>query len=286
MNYLIYGFKTLTGICAVCLFSAGVLQASDESPLNNFTPPQIGFAFEDGLKPAYFIETVYKLYQDAERDNTVFLQPRLNYSDAEKDYYNLGIGWRHYLNRADALAGVNLFTDFERENRHGRIGLGGEYLSVYFDARVNAYWALSKRRRVEQLGEYVVFEQALDGWDAEAGFPLPGLPGLKWFAGAEAYDYKHRQDSLAWRTRLEWSLSPAAFVDIKVTDDEVTKPQWSIELRFSCYLEDLPKWHLNPQNYPVNADIRQRALERVRRESRIRKEKFAEGAFSFVVVKA
>ncbi len=248
--------------------------------------PQFGLTFEDGLKPAYFIETVYSLYQDEAKQDTIFLQPRVNYSSVEKDYYNLGIGWRRYLEKPDALVGINMFGDLERENRHGRLGFGAEYLSRYVDLRTNLYLALTPRRRLESHGDYILYERALDGWDAEAGFPIPGIPTLKFFAGAEGYDYKHTDDSYAWRSRLEWTLSSLAVLDLKVYDDNHDKAHWSLEARFNYDLEGFSKWKQKLFKPVETRDIRDRALERVRRESRIRKERFAEGGLSFVVVKA
>lgn len=234
-----------------------------------------GWAFEEDFKPALYIETVQPLYNDPEYNRTIFIQPRVNYNGTDQDYYNLGGGWREYLPDANALVGVNVFGDYQRDPGFGRFGVGGEWLGDVVDARINGYFRLGPRRMIEETATEVIYERVANGLDAEAGVRLPYLPYAKIFGGGEFYDFKYGDNVHGWQGRLE--LAPFSFttINVRYADDSVSDGRWAVDARVSFALDDLGragKW-FSPEPWS-RRDARERALDRVERKARIVRERY------------
>src|SRR5512135_584915 len=119
-----------------------------------------------GGKPAYSIETVQPLYQNAGKQDTVFTQLRAASNqvfDERRTTLNLGVGYRKLLANNTALAGVNLFYDIETKYKLKRWSLGGELRWNAFDLYANKYYGISDWTVTNSGAE----EKPLDGYDVD-----------------------------------------------------------------------------------------------------------------------
>ncbi len=241
-----------------------------------------GLQFGEDIEPEFYLETVQPLRQTPDRAHTWFVQPRVGYREDDGDLYNLGAGYRRYLERQNALAGLNLFGDFENRHDHGRLGIGLEWLSTPLDLRMNVYVGLTPRRQVGTVLTGPVFEKVADGLDFEAGVPVPYLSGVKLFGGGQIYFFDETEtERYGWRARLEIKPLSWTTVNLGLRDDNDGPAEWRFDIRVSL---GFGAGGTTPDQ-PSKADARDRALDRVEREHRLVKERFGEG-LSFFVAKA
>jgi len=242
-----------------------------------------GMQFGEDAEPDFFVETVQPLSQTPDRLHTLFVQPRYNYSEDDGGLINLGVGYRRYLERSNALAGVNVFGDYEDRHEHGRIGVGAEWLSAPLDLRVNSYIGLTPAREVESLSAGPVFEKVADGLDFEAGVPLPLVPRTKLFGGGQIYFFDETDKELyGWRVRLEMKPVAWSTINVGLRDENDGPVEWRFDVRVSLGFGAGGSAQPDSSAKP---DVRDRALDRVEREHRMVKEIFGEG-LSFFVAKA
>src|SRR3989338_6949754 len=97
---------------------------------------EISAQYETNQKPRVYFQTVQPLYQDYDKENTVFIQPRGSLQEGDATY-NLGSGYRRLVSE-NLLLGVNVFGDYAAENYHGRVGIGLEALGQVLEARINS----------------------------------------------------------------------------------------------------------------------------------------------------
>jgi parallel beta-helix repeat protein len=146
----------------------------------------------------------------ASKDSSfVFFAPRLSMSgksvfDGSSNEINLGLGYRKYFENAGFIAGVNAYYDVRNTdlgNNFQQAGAGAEFLSRYFDARINAYFPFGNGKYYigksydipngHYIGATYFYEVSLRGFDAEIGgkIPLPQSFGeLRCFAGYYYFD--------------------------------------------------------------------------------------------------
>ena len=100
--------------------------------------------------------------------NTIFTQVSAFYVDS-RTTLNAGLGYRRLEFDNTLMLGVNAFYDHEFPYDHGRFSIGLEARTTVGEINANIYKAKTKWRRGEDGNQ----ERALDGWDVEAGLPLP-----------------------------------------------------------------------------------------------------------------
>ena len=98
----------------------------------------------------------------------LFNQINLNRYD-DRTTLNLGLGYRRLNAEETWMTGVNAFYDHEFPYDHGRYSIGLEARSTVGEINANMYQATTKWK----TGKNGLQERALDGWDIEAGLPLP-----------------------------------------------------------------------------------------------------------------
>lgn len=244
---------------------------------------ETGVLFGEDVKPDLFVETVQPFFQTPDRTHTFFIQPRYNYNDSDGNLFNLGAGYRRYSERFDALAGINIFGDYETRHRHGRTGIGIEWLSSPMDIRANSYIGLTPAREVESPSTGPVFEKVADGLDFEVGVPLPYVPHTKLFSGGQITFFEETgNERYGWRARVEMKPVPWSTLSAGLRDENDGPAEWRFDARISVDLGAGGSTHPKASTKP---DVKDRALERVERQHRMTKEKFGEG-LSFFVAKA
>jgi hypothetical protein len=123
----------------------------------------------------YSIKTIQPLSElnDNSKDLT-FFQAQLASGENQgnrRETINLGIGHRILVDDDMAIAGINLFTDYQTKSAHERLSLGLEYQRTNFGASVNVYHPLSDKKIIADTTE-----QALAGYDIKLTGQAPYLP--------------------------------------------------------------------------------------------------------------
>ncbi|MEG5779712.1 inverse autotransporter beta domain-containing protein [Enterobacter bugandensis] len=106
----------------------------------------------------------------------------------ERDFLNVGLGWRHTFN-PHLMAGGNLFFDQDVTRHHNRMGAGAELWSDGIRASANYYLPLSGWRHSDDSmfnddpDRYELYERAARGWDLNLETALSQHVALKlgWF---------------------------------------------------------------------------------------------------------
>jgi len=140
-----------------------------ESFLERYFPTvEISYGAAGGEKPTAGLLIVAPLTDKEDIFNTVFTQVSGFYQD-NRTTLNLGLGYRHITDNKKFLYGINAFYDHEFPYDHGRTSVGVEAMSTMWEVRGNKYWATTDWKTGRRGNQ----ERALDGYDIEAGIPLP-----------------------------------------------------------------------------------------------------------------
>jgi len=133
-----------------------------------FPTVEISFSSKEGQKPTTGILVVAPLSDQEDIENTLFTQVSAFYTD-NRTTLNAGLGYRRLVSDNTLMLGVNAFYDHEFPYDHGRYSVGLEARSTVGEVNANMYQATTKW----ETGKNRLQERALDGWDIEAGLPLP-----------------------------------------------------------------------------------------------------------------
>lgn len=181
---------------------------------------------DDG--PNYFADLILPLSDPSpEAQQWVFLEPRLQYAD-DNYLLNTGAGYRRLAFARTWLIGGNLFHDYATEHRHYRVGFGLEALSQFAELRANSYFGASPRRLLENNSSIRTYEKAVDGFDLEAGMPVPYYSRLKLYGGYAWYDYERFKNRYGWTLRAEYAPVPYLVIDGRVGNDTKSNLDWGM----------------------------------------------------------
>lgn len=139
-----------------------------------------------------------------------FLDGRAHVFNHGKWAANAGLGLRYILSSWNAVIGANVYYDYRRYRHYdyNQIGIGLEWLSQWFDFRVNGYLPVDSDRKKGKLFNFgdnlfaVRFkhQQAFRGIDAELGIWILDKTPCNWFglyvaAGPYFYSREHKDGS-------------------------------------------------------------------------------------------
>jgi len=123
----------------------------------------------------YSIDTIQPISEfNSDIKALTFVQGSLFNTDNEgerRNTLNLGIGQRYLVENQRAIAGINLFTDYEGTSKHKRASLGLEYQRSNFSITANKYYPLSNKK---VIGDYT--EEVLGGHDVNLTGQMPYAP--------------------------------------------------------------------------------------------------------------
>jgi len=251
------------------------LQANDDNIPDWLKRVEYSVEVQTAKKPTFYFQTVQPLYQDADKINTVFIQPRVSLLEG-RSTYNLGIGYRRLVSD-NLLLGINTFLDYEDLHRHSRAGLGVEALGQIFEARINSYFAgLSNKIFIKDTPASQTIERVVDGGDFEIGAPLPYLPWLKIYGSGFWYDFKIFDDKFGWKTRMEAKVNDSLRLELYTFDDNKGDTEYGARLRFQIAFDSLfdlkDSFKFSQEAYPKK-DLRDETLIPVERNFEIIVEK-------------
>jgi Inverse autotransporter, beta-domain len=219
-----------------------------------------------------FLDSVLPFW--APGDAVVFLNTRTNIDSNDELLGSYGLGARYLVPGHDIIVGGNAYYDTihgKDGSDFDELGLGAEILTRWVDARFNYYLPESqhtlteKRSRSESQSELgpvfrnrvspdlILFQQqrftrssrttkrtyeaALEGWNAEVGFLVPGLDKymeLRFFAGAYSYDNPFGGDFTGFKARAEARILPGLIAGVEYWDDTyMTGGHWTGEFAVS-----------------------------------------------------
>ena len=137
-------FKSL--LAAVILAAGTAVSADtpalDSSPWSSPLPPgRMNLGVQSGDQQAESFGDVL-VPVAATSTSLLFINPRGSWNDDAGREFNIGLGCRRLFPDNQFIAGLNVFYDrreSDLDNRFNQFGLGAEFLSVWVDARANAY---------------------------------------------------------------------------------------------------------------------------------------------------
>ncbi len=172
-------------------------------------------------------------------DFLIFLNPKITMTDFSTDEENLGVGFRYLasdlLFEQGIIVGSNVYYDAaysENGGRHTQLGLGIEFLSQVLDLRGNYYFPISDKKIIDDyynfgqrsLMQYFREEEALRGYDAEIGIPVPLLSSIieTWvYGGGYWYNSKISENIEGLKARIQINPAPLITFSVEVKDDNV-----------------------------------------------------------------
>ena len=184
---------------------------------------------DDGLD--FFIDPFIPLYRHPNNERVLFLEPRWQFADGTQ-LFNLGAGVRELVLNDQWLVGGNMFYDYQTNHSHYRLGWGLEALSAFAELRSNVYLGLSQRRLVEENAGGNTFEEAVNGYDLEAGIPVPYYSRMKLFGGFEWYNFEKFKNQYGWRMRVEYTPVPFVVIDGLLSNDTKSNVDWGMMVAF------------------------------------------------------
>jgi hypothetical protein len=244
------------------LISSGPSLRAGTSAANKMSVPmaeesfgQITFGgkFSEKLQSGY-VDILSGLYHDP--NNAVFLNLRGTFDDSDQQILSAGIGVRHLFEDPGIIIGGNMYYDYidsEHGNGFNQLGLGAEVLTHWVDARYNYYlpengrhlvrtFTVDQRSRAvtptfnrngfvqEQVRDttvstkFGIFETALEGWNSEIGFLVPGVDQLfelRLFAGYYSYENSHGRDRISgFKARAEARVTEGIILGVEYWEDE------------------------------------------------------------------
>lgn len=222
------------------------------------------------------------------------LNLRSSFLESDEQEVNAGLVLRRKLHDPDMILGANLYYDTrwtENDNTFDQVGGGIELLTRRIDARANVYIPLSDEEVVSSTSEtatssevtggqritttrrieQVVYEEALEGFDAEIGVWLPFLDKAAptaLYAGYYDFSSDFEEDRSGMKARLESRVLSWLTVDAEwYDDDELNRTDYFVGIRVHMNLGGgRSDGQGNGDMHPVAA----RMMDMVYRDFRIR----------------
>lgn len=192
--------------------------------------------------------------------NILFLDLRGSALENEAQELNGGLVARQLWPKSSLILGANVFYDTrwtENDNTFGQVGGGVELLSKWVDVRANYYYpvtdeevlteteeissARSGRRITTTTTLMRTYEEALKGFDAEAGVWLPWLHKFAptaVFAGYYRFTSDYERDLSGYKFRLESRVHPNLTLDAEwYEDEELNRTDYFVGFRVNLPLD-------------------------------------------------
>ncbi len=217
---------------------------------------------QENLKPSFSIMSVTELLKID--SGTVFNQTSLNTHD-DDETINIGLGARKLLNDNKILIGSNLFYDHQFDEGHKRTGVGVEAISSVFDIRGNYYNAISGSKTTSEGSE-----RALDGWDTQLDYHLPGEKDVNIFANLFRFENSATDSTYEEKgTKIGANASLGNFIiEGGYLNDNKKNDVFFGSIKFVVKLGDQAE--NQTRNYLEYTDVSDKLYQPVKRENKIR----------------
>ena len=243
-------------------------------------------SLKSNVKPTFEILVVAPLLDQEDIFNTYFTQIGASYTD-NRTTLNLGLGYRRLSESKYILMGVNAFYDYEIPFNHGRTSLGLEYRTTVGEMNANLYEATTDF----QDGKAGAMEHALDGFDIEAGVPLPYANWATLFVKHSKWDSEiSGSDDLnvnEVQLRAQIPVMPGLEIEAgrRFNSGSTTTNESYLSFNYNLIeaFVDKPKNKVWISDYAYKlASMEDRRYEKVRRENKIIKQKKKSGSITVI----
>ena len=214
------------------------------------------------LKPSFNIMSVTELLKID--SGTIFNQTSITTHD-DDETVNIGLGIRKLLNDNKVLIGSNIFYDQQFTNNHKRTGAGVEAISSVFDIRGNYYNAISGSKNTTDGSE-----RALDGWDTQIDYHLPGEHDVNFFINAFKFEnpdkistYEEKGNKYGANAKLGHFLMEAGYMD-----DNQGGDSYFGSIKFVVNIGEQKE--NKTRNFLEYTDVSDKLYQPVKRENKIR----------------
>jgi adhesin/invasin len=214
------------------------------------------------LKPSFNIMSVTELLKID--SGTIFNQTSITTHD-DDETVNIGLGIRKLLNDNKVLIGSNIFYDQQFTNNHKRTGAGVEAISSVFDIRGNYYNAISGSKNTTEGSE-----RALDGWDTQIDYHLPGEYDVNFFINAFKFEnpdkistYEEKGNKYGANAKLGHFLMEAGYMD-----DNQGGDSYFGSIKFVVNIGEQKE--NKTRNFLEYTDVSDKLYQPVKRENKIR----------------
>ena len=214
------------------------------------------------LKPSFNIMSVTELLKID--SGAIFNQTSITTHD-DDETVNIGLGIRKLLNDNKVLIGSNIFYDQQFTNNHKRTGAGVEAISSVFDIRGNYYNAISGSKNTTEGSE-----RALDGWDTQIDYHLPGEHDVNFFINAFKFEnpdkistYEEKGNKYGANAKLGHFLMEAGYMD-----DNQGGDSYFGSIKFVVNIGEQKE--NKTRNFLEYTDVSDKLYQPVKRENKIR----------------
>ncbi len=260
----------------------GLISDKANQFVNKFGPgrSEISIHKIESKNPTYSIKTIQPLSKlDSDSKELTFFQGQLasgeNHGE-RRSTINLGIGHRVLIEDGTAIAGINLFSDYETKSRHKRLSLGLEYQRSNFSAHVNSYYPTSHRK---DIGDST--EEALAGYDLKLTGQMPYLPWAKIKGTRYHWDGKQGSDIKGTIFGVEVELTPSINVELGTEKSNTADRASYMRLTTQLPLKDngsFTNFSIDSKPFRNTGIVNLIDLNPVERSNKIRVEKVSAGA--------
>ena len=239
-----------------------------------FPTVEVDFETKEDGKPTTGILFVAPLSDTEDIENTLFTQFSTFYTD-NRPTLNVGLGYRRLVSDNTLMLGMNVFYDHEFNYDHGRYSVGLEARTTVGEVNANYYQATTKWK----TGRRGLQERALDGWDIEAGLPLPYMNWATLFFKRYQWDgIGSSRDAKGYDAQLRAYLPMLPGLEIQAgrtfKDDEKDSNYITVSFNVTEFFSSEPKqqtqW-FSDTAYKLES-MEDRRYEKVRRENIIVKQ--------------
>lgn len=191
---------------------------------NNFSKGRTSITIKgiESDKPSYSIDTIQPISKfDNDIQELTYIQGSLFNAENEgnrRNTINLGLGQRYLVEDERAIAGINLFLDYEGSSKHKRSSIGLEYQRSNFGLTANKYYPLSDK---VVIGDYT--EEPLSGHDVNLTGQMPYAPWAT-IKGTHYYWDQITGDNISGNTLgVKIELSPSTSFEFGQEDSNTSE---------------------------------------------------------------
>lgn len=241
----------------------------------------------------YLVDALAPIWHSG--DAMIALNVRGTFLESDEQEVNVGLVARRFLDDPSVILGANLYYDnrwTENNNTFDQVGGGVEVLSTWVDFRANVYVPLTSEEVISATTEtdtsvarepgrtvtttrstrMTVYEEALQGYDAELGVWLPFLDQVAptaLYVGYYDFSSDYEEDQSGMKARLESRLTSQLTLDAEwYENDQLNRTDYFVGIRVQVPLDF---WNgLKIESAPAVNSLQGRMTEMVHRDFRIR----------------
>lgn len=245
--------------------------------VNNFGKGRTAITIKgiESKKPSYSIDTIQPISEfNSGVKALTYIQGSLASGENEGDHrntLNVGVGQRYLVEDERAIAGINIFADYESGSKHKRASLGLEYQRSNFSLNANIYYPITDKK---VIGDYT--EEALPGHDINFTGQMPYAPWAT-IKGTHYYWDQTVGDNISGNILgVEIQLSPSSSIEFGQEDSNTTQKQNYAKLNIKLPFDNNEKatsFTLDSESFRASAIMNLTALKATERNNQIKIEK-------------